>query len=182
MKLPFSWGWAFSRKPILIACIAAAGLVAGGAALYLGRAGNDIGAEKKAAQPAPFEIKRVSSGDETGTCHFDDRVEIRAGQREPLVFITDMEKGELAPIIGRQLSIGPDHGLLLGWSSWGGGMETFHALLVFKSETRVVLKDRMTVTASRSDSGLIVLPDPMIGGYRIGVLKPSEPVHEADDW
>ena len=122
---------------------------------------------------------RESQAD-TGTMHYAERLEVFSGRGRPLVFVTDVEKGVLAPLVERQVPVAPRHFLLLGWSSWGGGMETVQALLVRADPGGVVLRDRLELTTDRASAGVLLRTDG--GRVRIGIPRPAERVHAPEDW
>jgi hypothetical protein len=134
---------------------------------------------------APREQRRLvlrvqESQDEAGNMHYAERVEVSSGRGRPLVLVTDVEKGVLAPLVGRQVPVGQRHALLLGWSSWGAGMETVQAILVRVDPDGVVLQDRLELTTDRSSAGVLLRTDG--GRVRIGVPRPAEPAHHGEDW
>ncbi len=120
----------------------------------------------------------------TGTMHFAERVEIYSGQYQPLVLVmneTD-EFQELIPIIDRQIEVEPSIYLLLGWSSYGSGMQTQEAFLVRWSGERISLIDRLTMNSDRP-SGFFLL-DATPGEFAIGIVKPGirKFLHNPDEW
>jgi len=118
--------------------------------------------------------------DETGNMHYAERVVIRAGRGRAVVIKTDMEKGVLAPLIEKQVGAGPKRTLLLGWTSWGGGMLTIHALLVERSDAGVVLRDRLAIRTGRRSAGVFLVTGKT--GPRIGLPEPRKDVHSPSDW
>ncbi len=117
---------------------------------------------------------------DTGTMHYAERVEIRAGRGQAIVLKTDVEKGVLAPLIEKQVGAGPKHTLLLGWTSWGGGMQTIHALLVERTDAGVVLHDQLAVTTGRRSAGVFVATKG--AEPRIGIPEPRKGIHRPSDW
>lgn len=125
-------------------------------------------------------VRVIPQKDETGTMHYAERAEIASGRGRPLVLVTDVEKGVMAPLVERQVRVGPRHALLLGWSSWGGGMATIQALLVRADPGGVVLQDRLEITTDRASAGVLVRAEG--GRIRIGIPRPAEQAHHGDEW
>ncbi len=129
---------------------------------------------------SPFRIAVTLPRGDTGNTHYAESVEIACGGKQPLVLKTDMEAGVLAPLMGREESAGSGSALLLGWSSWGGGMQTVHALLVRAGAERVALADRLDFTTDRSSAGILVLRRG--GKLWLGIPRPGQRVHEPTEW
>lgn len=111
----------------------------------------------------------VFSGRAEGTTHFADRVRVRDRSGAELLLETPddaLETGApLAPLleIARRASNG--RVMLLGWSSRGGGMQTYHALVVTNVAPRIA--GELAWTDSRGGPGIAV------AGDRIGIPEPS---------
>jgi hypothetical protein len=125
----------------------------------------------EAAAPAPGS---------TGTMHFVDELRLSAGHSAPLILKSD-PSGTLIPIPGPQYQIDDSHVVLLGWSSYGGGMQTIHALLVQVENNRVTLQRELTLTTARTASVLIVRRDDP-NEIRLGVGEPAGRLPDEDDW
>jgi hypothetical protein len=69
-----------------------------------------------------------------GTTHCADRVTVRGRNGAELVWQTREDAfasgGALAPLIEQQRRLDDRHVMLLGWSSSGGGMQSYHAISV----------------------------------------------------
>src|SRR5260221_10384799 len=87
----------------------------------------------------------------TGTTHYAVELRLSVGASAPLVLKT-VPGGKLIPLPGPQYPIDDAHVLLLGWSSYGGGMQTIHALLVHLENGNVTLQRELTLTTSRTAS------------------------------
>ena len=114
----------------------------------------------------------------SGTMRFVDELRLSVGASAPLALKTDPGT-KLVPIPGPQYRIDDTHILLLGWSSYGGGMQTIHALLVQVENDRVTLQRELTLTTARTASVLIVRRD---GPNEIGVGRPAGRLHDENDW
>src|SRR3981189_1560788 len=75
----------------------------------------------------------------SGTMHFVDELRLSVGSSAPLILKPE-PGGKLIPVPGPQYRIDDSHILLLGWSSYGGGMQTIHALLVQVDNGTVTLQ------------------------------------------
>lgn len=115
----------------------------------------------------------------SGTMHFVDEMRLSVGASAPLVLKTDPGT-KLIPIPGPQFQIDDTHILLLGWSSYGGGMQTIHALLVQVENDRVTLQRELTLTTARTASVLIVRRDGP-NEIRLGVGEPDGRLHDEND-
>jgi hypothetical protein len=135
------------------------------------------------AGPAPvLKVDAVSSAGDTGTYHYVDELRLSVGGSAPLMLRSDVKNDRLVPIPGPQYPIGDEHVLLLGWSSYGGGMETIHALLLHVEDHRVILHRELLLTTARTDSVLLIrrdAPDTVL----LGIPEWSGGrLHEEDEW
>jgi hypothetical protein len=146
-------------------CLAASLLVSP----HAGVADNVLKVE--AAAPAPGS---------SGTMHFVDELRLSVGNSAPLILKSE-PGGKLIPIPGPQYRIDDSHVLLLGWSSYGGGMQTIHALLVQVDNGNVTLQRELTLTAARTASALIVRRDGP-NDIRLGVGEPAARMSNETDW
>lgn len=112
---------------------------------------------------------------DTGSMHYAERLRVSSLRGGELVFTTtddDVARGRpLAPILGGFVRLDADHALLLGWSSWGGGMQTYDALVVAEAKGKLVLVDRIAWTGDRGSLGWGVA----IADGRIGFPRASTP-------
>ena len=116
----------------------------------------------------------------TGTTHYAVEMRLSTGASEPLILRTQ-PGGKLIPVPGPQYPIDDSHVLLLGWSSYGGGMQTLHALLVQVDNSGVKLQRELTLTAARMASPLIVRRDEP-NGLLLGVGEPGPRLFNEGDW
>jgi hypothetical protein len=132
----------------------------------------DVVLKIEAAAPAPGS---------SGTMHFVNELRLSAGSSAPLILKSEPAGGKLIPIPGPQYRIDDSHVLLLGWSSYGGGMQTIHALLVQVDNGNVTLQRELTLTAARTASALIVRRDGP-NDIRLGVGEPAARMSNETDW
>jgi hypothetical protein len=116
----------------------------------------------------------------SGTMHFVDELRLSVGSSAPLILKSE-PGGKLIPIPGPQYRIDDTHILLLGWSSYGGGMQTIHALLVQVDNGTVTLQRELMLTAARTASALIVRRDGL-SEIRLGVGEPAGRLLSERDW
>ena len=116
----------------------------------------------------------------TGTRHYSAELRMSASAFVPLVLRTD-PGGKLIPIPGPQYRIDDTHVLLLGWSSYGGGMQTIHALLVQLENGNVTLQRELMLTAARTALALIVRRDGP-DEIRLGLGEPAARMLSERDW
>ena len=116
----------------------------------------------------------------TGTMHFVDELRLSVGASAPLVLKTQ-PGGKLIPLPGPQYQIDDSHVLLLGWSSYGGGMQTIHALLMHLEDGNVTLQRELMLTTARTASVLIVRRDGP-DEIRLGVGEPAARLLSERDW
>jgi hypothetical protein len=116
----------------------------------------------------------------TGTTHYAVEMRLSTARSEPLVLKTQ-PGSKLIPVPGPQYPIDDSHVLLLGWSSYGGGMQTLHALLVQVENGSVKLQRELTLTAARMASPLIVRRDGL-NGLLLGVGEPGPRLFNEGDW
>jgi hypothetical protein len=131
------------------------------------------------AAPPVLRVEAHTTQD-TGTMRYADRLVVRYGIAE-LVLATNLAESVQRPFPGPQYPVGDEHVVLLGWSSWGGGMTTLHAMLFHADGDRLALTSSLTLTGDRVDTAFVVRRD---GADRvlIGIPQPSETVHEPLDW
>ena len=73
------------------------------------------------------------------------------------------------------------HVLLLGWSSFGGGMQTLHALLLHVENDTITLQCELTLTMARDASAFIVRRDGP-NQIRLGIGEPGSRLFNERDW
>jgi hypothetical protein len=116
----------------------------------------------------------------SGTMHFVHELRLSVGSSAPLILKPE-PGGKLIPVPGPQYRIDDSHILLLGWSSYGGGMQTIHALLVQVDNGTVTLQRELMLTAARTASALIVRRDGL-SEIRLGVGEPAGRLLSERDW
>jgi len=117
----------------------------------------------------------------TGTTHYADELRLSAGASAALVLKTDPGGGKLIPVPGPQYPVDDTHVLLLGWSSYGGGMQTIHALLLRVENDTVTLQRELMLTMARNASALIVRRDGP-NQIRLGIGEPAARMLSERDW
>jgi hypothetical protein len=121
----------------------------------------------------------------TGTTHVASELVVTTPRGTlKLAIAPDDEGGEPIPLIEQIDKLGDDRWLLLGWTSYGGGMQTEHALLVDGSATPRIV-DTLAWTTDRAHAGIVV--DPAEPGspikLRVGIPLPkSSELHDQSDW
>ncbi|HJU40314.1 MAG TPA: hypothetical protein VJ724_12125 [Tahibacter sp.] len=132
------------------------------------------------AAPPVLRIEAQTTVQDTGTMRYVDRLSLRYGVAE-LVLASNEADGVLRPVPGPQYPIGNEHVLLFGWSSWGGGMTTLHAMLFLADGDRLALVSALTLTGERAGTAFVARRD---GAARvlIGIAEPSAVVHEPREW
>lgn len=122
--------------------------------------------DKPASDDLDVQVFPMVTG---GTTHGAARVHLRGPGGDELSIATPddaLAMGRpLAPLLELQRDVDAKRVLLLGWSSTGGGMQTYHALLITKKPVRVVGELRWA--SARGAVGLAV------SGSRVGVPEPS---------
>ena len=117
----------------------------------------------------------------TGTMHYADELRLSVGASAPLLLRTYPGGGKLIPVPGPQYPVDDTHVLLLGWSSYGGGMQTLHALLLRVENDTVTLQRELMLTAARTASALIVRRDGP-NQIRLGIGEPAARMLSERDW
>jgi hypothetical protein len=125
------------------------------------------------------EVAAAASGS-AGTMHFADELRLSVGGSALLVLKSE-PGGKLIPIPGPQYPIDGTHVLLLGWSSYGAGMQTIHAMLVHLEGGHVTLQRELTLTTARTASVLIVRRNGP-NEIRLGIGEPAGRLHDENDW
>jgi hypothetical protein len=115
-----------------------------------------------------------------GTMHAALSAQFSVEGAAPLRVITDYEHDELVPLFDTQFTLDRKHWVVIGWSSWGGGMHTHSAWLLTKRDARLVIADRMEFTGSRAASLLVIATDG--GRLRLGVSQPPNEASNPEDW
>jgi len=128
----------------------------------------------------PLRIETVSPTG-TGTMHYADELRLGAGDSAVLALKTDVARGKLIPLPGPQYDIDDTHVLLLGWSSYGGGMQTLHAMLLQVGNGGVKLHRELTLTAARMAAPLIVRRNGP-GQFLLGIGEPGGRLLNEHDW
>jgi len=117
----------------------------------------------------------------TGTYHEATRLELHTAKARSSREQPDLETLPQLPLIEKALAIDPDHWLLIGWSSTGGGMETMVAWIVAASGAKLRVTDELYWTSDRAHSGLAI--ESQMGKLRVGIPElPDDAVHDREDW
>jgi len=87
---------------------------------------------------------------------------------------------EPLPLVDRALGAGPHRWVLLGWSSYGGGMQSEHAWLVEDAASGPRIVDQLMWTTDRMHGGVALDLSPKL--YLGFPLPDAESLHEADGW
>jgi hypothetical protein len=132
-----------------------------------------------AAPVLKVEVTAPAPGS-AGTMHFVDELRLSVDGSALLVLKSE-PGGKLIPIPGPQYQIDGTHVLLLGWSSYGGGMQTIHALLVQVENGHLTLQRELSLTTARTASALIVRRDGP-NEIRLGVGEPAGRLLDENDW
>ncbi len=119
----------------------------------------------------------------TGTTHVADELVITT-KRGKLRLESDEESGLAIPLVEKVYSAGRGRWVVLGWSSFGGGMETVHAWIV-DATPRVI--DKLEWTTDRSHAGVVVDAS---NGVRVGIPLPigagsddgDDHLHDDEGW
>jgi hypothetical protein len=91
----------------------------------------------------------------------------------------DDESGEVLPLVGVIYKVAPERWVVLGWSSYGEGMQTEHAWLVDGAAAPRVI-DKLEWTTDRAHAGFAV--DAFTGNrLRIGIPLPLRSESAGDD-
>lgn len=132
------------------------------------------------AAPPVLRVEAHRTAQDNGTMHYVDGLSLRYGVAE-LMLTSNAAEDVLRPIPGPQHPLGEHDVVLLGWSSWGGGMQTLHAMLIHADGDRIALASELTFTSDRHNTSLIVRRDDA-RRVLLGIAQPPETVHEPDDW
>jgi len=134
---------------------------------------------RRAAPVLKVEAVSPEPGD-TGTFHSVDELRLSVGNSAPLI-LRYQHDGVPIPIPGPQYPVGDKNVLLLGWSSYGGGTETIHALLLHVEKDRVTLQRELKLTTTRASSALLIRragSDSIL----LGVPEPNGSPRNEDEW
>lgn len=130
----------------------------------------------------------VSWWTQTGTTHVADEVVITTSRGTVQLKNADDEDGEVIPLFEQIYTVSPHRWLVLGWSSFGEGMQTEHAWLIDDTSKPVVV-DKLGWTTDRSHAGialdmrdklLVGIPLPLSSSSDSGEDEPS--LHNESDW
>jgi hypothetical protein len=117
----------------------------------------------------------------TGTYHEATRLVLHTAKARLVRDPPDPETPTQLPLIDKALVIDPDHWLLVGWSSTGGGMETMAAWIVAARGSKLRVTDELYWTSDRAHSGLAI--ESSMGKLRIGIPElPADGVHDRESW
>ena len=133
-----------------------------------------------AADSGPdLRIETEFPADDTGTMHYAKRVKFSA-ENAVLKIETDVEAGCLAPIVVRHLQVAKDTWLIIGWTSSGGGMETYYAWLLRTHGKQIKIEDRLDYTCERAQLGLLLRQQD--DEWQVGIVAPPVNPGHADEW
>lgn len=135
--------------------------------------------KEKEAQAEKIKVDMTFSED-GGTMHYAERLKLSLPGARSLVMKTDVEHGQLAPIVQMQFPLKDGRHLLLGWTSWGGGMQTEHALIVEKKGAVLRLVDELVVQHGRGSPRIVFRTAPEAPA--IGVFEPKGDRALHDPW
>jgi hypothetical protein len=130
----------------------------------------------------------VSWWTQTGTTHVADELVITTSRGTLRLKNADDEDGEVIPLLEQIYTVGPHRWLVLGWSSYGEGMQTEHAWLIDDTSKPVVV-DKLGWTTDRSHAGIALdMRDKLLVGIPLPQSSSSdsredEPsLHNERDW
>jgi hypothetical protein len=152
---------------------------AGAAAVTAVTAGDDAPphGEYEVPRPGAWALRvTVQWTGATGTTHYADRVVVRGRNGAERVWQTPEDAfalgRPLVPLIEEQRRLDDRHVLLLGWSSTGGGMQSYHAITL---DSDTAQPSRTVVwTGDRGSAARGV----RIAGTRLGFPVPHSPESE----
>ena len=117
----------------------------------------------------------------TGTYHSATKLDLHTAKATLVREQPDIEKLPVLPLIEKAVAIDPNHWVMIGWSSTGGGMETMVAWIVAASGKKLRVTDELYWTSDRAHAGLAIEDDK--GKLRIGIPEmPKEGAHEPGEW
>ena len=87
---------------------------------------------------------------------------------------------EALPLVDRILVAGPQRWIVLGWSSYGEGMEHEHAWLIEDTATGPTIVDSLVWMTDRAHAGFRVDTSTLRVG--VPVPPPSDELHNGSDW
>ena len=123
------------------------------------------------AATVALRVDMVPRDETTGTTHHAEKLTLSIGDATPLVLENE------PPLPGPSFQLADGRFLLLGWSSYGAGMQSIHAFVFGVRNGEVVLDRELVVTTDRVNAGVVVR------GARIGIPEPPRDfVHNAEDW
>ena len=113
----------------------------------------------------------------TGTTHVADEL-VFTTAKGTLQLKHDEESGIVLPLVEQIHRAGKDRWVVLGWSSYGEGMQTQHAWLVAGgAKPRIV--DKLEWTTDRRHGGLVIDPGDKL--LRVGIPLPERASTTDDD-
>ncbi|HEY5946035.1 MAG TPA: hypothetical protein VIV40_11120 [Kofleriaceae bacterium] len=113
----------------------------------------------------------------TGTTHVADELVIKTSRGALHLKSSDDDSGEVLPLIDEIYNAGKQRWVVIGWSSYGEGMQTEHAWLIDGSSQPHVV-DKLEWTTDRRHAGLAIDPS---GKLRIGIPLPVQPKSNDDE-
>jgi len=122
----------------------------------------------------------VTSMTMTGTYHWATKLDIHTAKATLIREQPDLEGSPQLPLIDKAIAIDPKRWLLVGWSSYGEGMETMVAWIVAANGVQLRVTDELYWTSDRSHSGFAIEDDK--GKIRIGIPEAPGEAHNRGDW
>lgn len=122
----------------------------------------------------------------TGTTHVAETLAITTDRGTLRFENVDEETGEVIPLVERVFKAAPHRWVMVGWSSFGSGMQTEHAWLLDDTQSLRVV-DKLDWTTDRMHAGLALDVGSKV---RIGIPLPvpgatddaAESLHNESEW
>ena len=121
----------------------------------------------------------------TGQWHLAEKLMISIGTSPPFVRRPKWNNdggidGDLIPLIERVYPAGPNRWAVLGWSSWGEGLQRNYAWIIESTSAGIKLSHRFEYETDRSSAGFALDVSEQV--FRIGIPRPKKEVHLPGHW
>jgi hypothetical protein len=121
----------------------------------------------------------------TGNSHYATRLELHTATAKLVREAQDLEDSPTLPLVDKVIAVDPHRWVVIGWSSYGEGMQTMTAWIVIEAKRKLRVTDEMEWTSDRSHAGLAI--EDANGKLRLGVSKlpaskGDDAPHNPGDW
>jgi hypothetical protein len=112
----------------------------------------------------------------TGSSHYATHLDLHTATAKLLREPQGFEDSPTLPLVDKVIAVDPHRWVVIGWSSYGEGMQTMTAWIVIETKHKLRVTDEVYWTSDRSHAGFVI--EDANGKLRLGI--PELPASKGD--